>query len=45
MQETVEGYSYQTGIVGAAGPVGLLPDEKLALTRYKRPHGPSYQGA
>lgn len=43
-QESVEGYAYQTGSIGAAGPVGLLPEEKLTLARYRRPHGGSYQG-
>lgn len=44
VQESVEGYSYQTGSIGAAGPVGLLPEEKLRLGRFARPHGPSRQG-
>lgn len=42
--ETIEGYSYQIGSTGAAGPVGLLPEEKLRLESFLRPHGYSYAG-
>lgn len=42
-QESIEGYSYQTGSIGAAGPVGLLPEEKLRLQSFLRPHGYSRQ--
>lgn len=42
--ETVAGYTYQTGAVGGAGPVGLLSEEKLRLARFKRPHSYSVQG-
>jgi hypothetical protein len=38
-QESIAGYSYSTGAAGAAGPVGLLPDEKKVLERYKRSSG------
>lgn len=35
-QESIAGYSYSIGAAGAAGPVGLLPDEKKILARYTR---------
>lgn len=44
-QENIEGYGYQIGSVGAAGPVGLLPEEKLRLESFFRPHLPAYAGA
>ena len=44
IQETVAGYTYQTGAVGGAGPVGLLAEEKLRLEAYRRPHSASRQG-
>lgn len=36
MQQSVAGYSETIGPVGAAGPVGFLPEEKAILTRYRR---------
>lgn len=39
MQESIEGYSYQLGSAGAAGAVGLLPDEERALSVYGRTVG------
>lgn len=32
--ETVEGYGYTQGVIGAAGPLGLLPDELDILRPY-----------
>lgn len=37
IHEQVQGYSYQVGSSGAAGPVGLLPDEKAVLDRHRQP--------
>ena len=37
MQQSIAGYSETIGPVGAAGPVGLLPEEKALLERYRRP--------
>lgn len=37
--ETIAGYSYTVGTAAASGAVGLLPDEKAVLDRYKRPAG------
>lgn len=34
--ETIEGYSYSLGSAAAAGPLGLLPDERLILESYRR---------
>lgn len=34
--ESIEGYSYTIGSVGAAGGFGLLPDERTILDRYRR---------
>lgn len=36
-QESIAGYSYTVGASGAAGPFGLLPDERAALTRWRLP--------
>lgn len=33
--ESIQGYSYQTGMIGAAGPSGLLPEEITALAPYR----------
>lgn len=35
-QESIAGYSYTVGTAAASGPVGLLPDEKALLNRYRR---------
>jgi hypothetical protein len=35
--ESIQGYSYQVGSAGAAGPLGLLPDEKATLDRHRQP--------
>lgn len=37
--ETIAGYSYTVGTAAASGAVGLLPDEKAVLDRYRRPAG------
>lgn len=37
IHEQIQGYSYQVGTAGAAGPVGLLPDEKATLDRHRQP--------
>lgn len=37
--ETLGGYSYTTGTIGAAGPFGLLPDERETLDAYRREAG------
>lgn len=37
--ETISNYSYQRGSVAAAGPVGLLAEEKRALDVFRRPGG------
>lgn len=36
---SIEGYSEQFGSTGAAGPFGLLPDERFILDRYRRRAG------
>lgn len=36
-QESVEGYSYTLGVIGAAGAFGFLNDERAVLDRYRRP--------
>jgi hypothetical protein len=33
--ESIQGYSYQTGMIGAAGPSGMLPEEMATLQVYK----------
>lgn len=33
--EAIAGYSYTLGVIGASGPVGLLPDEKAVLDAYR----------
>lgn len=38
-QEAITNYSYQQGQAAAAGAIGMLPMEKSALRRYKRPVG------
>lgn len=35
-QESIAGYSYTVGSVAAAGAVGMLPEEKTTLDRYRR---------
>lgn len=35
-QESISGYSYTVGAAAAAGAVGLLPDERRALDRFRR---------
>lgn len=37
--ETIMGYSYSVGVIGAAGAMGLLPDEQAVLEPYRRPVG------
>lgn len=39
VQESITNYSYGRGSVGAAGAVGLLPDEKRALDVFRRVGG------
>lgn len=39
-QESIAGYSYTIGAAAAAGGIGMLPDERRALQRFKRMHGP-----
>lgn len=39
-QESIGGYSYSVGAAAAAGGIGLLPDEKRALQRFRRMQGP-----
>lgn len=34
--ETIAGYSYTVGVIGAAGPMGLLPAEREILAPYGR---------
>lgn len=34
-QESLEGYSFSIGAAGAAGPLGLLNDERAVLGRYR----------
>jgi hypothetical protein len=34
-QETLGSYSYSTGSAAGAGPLGLLPDERAVLDRYR----------
>lgn len=35
-QESIVGYSYSVGAAGAAGPAGLMNDERAVLDRYRR---------
>lgn len=35
--ESIAGYSYSVGAAAAAGPLGLLSDERAVLDRYRRP--------
>lgn len=42
--ETLGAYSYSTGTAGAAGPLGLLPDERAVLDSYRRDVGMMYVG-
>ena len=35
--ESIQSYSYTVGSAGAAGPLGLLPDEKATLDRHRQP--------
>lgn len=37
--ETITNYSYQRGSTGAAGPVGMLPEETRVARAYRRPAG------
>lgn len=39
MQQSVAGYSETIGPVGAAGPVGLMAEEKEVLDKYRRTSG------
>lgn len=38
-QESIAGYSYSIGSAGAAGPMGMLADERRVLDLYRRPLG------
>lgn len=38
-KETIQSYSYERGTVGAAGPLGLLPDERELCKRYAAGRG------
>lgn len=38
-QESIAGYSYSVGAAAAAGPVGMMADEKAALDAYRRVGG------
>lgn len=38
-QESIAGYSYSVGAAAAAGPMGMLPDERRILDAYRRPIG------
>lgn len=40
--ESIAGYSYSVGGAAAAGPLGLLSDEKAVLDRYRRPGATAY---
>jgi hypothetical protein len=39
VQESIDGYSYTVGQVGAAGGFGLFPDERQILDRFRRSGG------
>jgi hypothetical protein len=38
-QESIAGYSYSVGAAAAAGPMGMLSDERRVLDLYRRPLG------
>lgn len=38
-QESIAGYSYSVGAAAAAGPMGMLADERRILDKYRRPIG------
>lgn len=38
-QESIAGYSYSVGVAAAAGPLGMLSDERTILDLYRRPVG------
>ncbi len=38
-QESIAGYSYSVGAAAAAGPMGMLADERRILDLYRRPVG------
>lgn len=38
-QESIAGYSYSVGAAAAAGPMGMLADERRVLDLYRRPIG------
>lgn len=40
--ESIAGYSYSVGGAAAAGPLGMLADEKAVLDRYRIPGGTAY---
>ena len=40
--ETIGQYSYQVGGAAAAGPVGMLADERAVLDRYRRVGGTAW---
>ena len=40
--ESIAGYSYSVGGAAAAGPLGMLADEKAVLDRYRRPGASAY---
>ncbi len=41
-QEAIAGYSYTVGVAAASGAVGLLPDEKAVLDRYRSVGGTAW---
>lgn len=43
-QETIAGYSYQVGSAAASGGVGILPDERRVLDRYRQVGGTAFVG-
>lgn len=43
-QESIAGYSYSVGTAASSGAVGLLPDEKAVLDRFKRVGGTAWMG-
>lgn len=38
-QESISGYSYSVGSAAASGPLGMLPDEKATLNKFRRVGG------
>lgn len=42
--ETIQGYSYSVGAAAAAGPVGMLADERRALDGFRRVVGVAWMG-